>query len=200
MAELQPREGSTGDIETYHISDSALNAVEPSNHGNGSSVDTTKAAFQKSLAAMQSSAAEHYFLWLRDHLSPGELLDLLLPLAIARNNIDDHNFIYPVYTARALECIGREWTGVLFRPAIRYQARQSCVFSSTRSANMLMCSGRVFSACTYRNDLPPAALNVSRASLSISSNVSRQSAANPAHTTATESVPVLAHASKTSSV
>ena len=127
MAEIEPREGSTGDIETYHISDTALNAVAPAHHGN--SVDTTKAAFQKSLVAMQPSAAEHYFLWLRDHLSPGELLDLLLPLAIARNNLDDHNFIYPVYTARALACIGQQWAGVLFRPAIRYQARQPALLS-----------------------------------------------------------------------
>ena len=123
MTEIQPREGSTGDVETYHISDVALRAVEKSEAAATDSVATTIAAFKKSLVAMQASAAQHYFLWLIDHLSPGELLDLLMPIAISRNNLDDHNFIYPVYTARALEAIGREWAGVLFRPAIRYQAR-----------------------------------------------------------------------------
>ena len=124
MPEIQPREGSVGDVDTYHISDVALHAVTSIDEHQMDAVETTKAAFQKSLIAMRSSAAEHYFLWLLDKLSPGEMLDMLLPLAISRNNLDDHNFIYPVYTARALECIGWEWAGVLFRPAIRYQARQ----------------------------------------------------------------------------
>ena len=123
MPEIQPREGSTGDVDTYHISDVALRAVAPA-QASEDSVTTTKAAFEKSLVAMRPSAAEHYFLWLLERQSPRDLLDLLLPLAISRNNLDDHNFIYPVYTARALECIGWEWAGVLFRPAIRYQARQ----------------------------------------------------------------------------
>ena len=124
MTEIKPREGSVRDIETYHISDVALNAVNRYETQSTDSVATTKAALQKSLLAMQPSAAEHYFLWLLERLPKGESLDLLLPLAISRNNLDDHNFIYPVYTARALECIGWEWAGVLFRPVIRYQARQ----------------------------------------------------------------------------
>ena len=124
MAEIQPREGSIHDVDSYHINDLALSAVVQNVGSETDSLTTTKAAFEKSLVAMRPSAAEHYFLWLLERLSPGELLDLLLPLAISRNNLDDHNFIYPVYTARALECVGWEWAGTLFRPAIRYQARQ----------------------------------------------------------------------------
>ncbi len=123
MTEIRPREGSIGDVDTYHISDVALRAVTQPEDASTDSVAITVAAFQKSLVAMQPSAAQHYFLWLIEHLSPGELLDLLMPIAISRNNLDDHNFIYPVYTARALEAIGWEWATVLFRPAVRYQAR-----------------------------------------------------------------------------
>ena len=115
MTEIRPREGSIGDVDTHHISDVALRAMTQPEDASTDSVATTVAAFQKSLVAMQPSAAQHYFLWLIEHLSPGELLDLLMPIAISRNNLDDHNFIYPVYTARALEAIGWEWATVLFR-------------------------------------------------------------------------------------
>ena len=89
MTEIQPRAGSTRDVGTYHISDVALSTVAESEDDDADSVATTKAALQQSLVVRQSSAAEHYFLWLLDRLSPGELLDLLLPLAISRNNLDD---------------------------------------------------------------------------------------------------------------
>lgn len=125
MPEIKPLEGAPGDIGSFHINDAVLTegiapAAAQATHG----IDATKGAFHKSLRAMQAPAAEHYFLWLLEHLSPGESLDQLLPLAVARNAMDDHNFLYPVYTARTLDCIGWEWASVLFRPAVRYQARK----------------------------------------------------------------------------
>ena len=68
-------------------------------------------------------AAEQLYLWLAERQSPGEVLDLLLPGFISRNYRDDHNFLYPVFTARALDDIGWEWAPVLMRPIVRYQAR-----------------------------------------------------------------------------
>ena len=125
MAEIDPIEGAPSSVESFHVSEEALTeglapAAKAATHG----IEATKGAFHKSLRAMEAPAAEHYFLWLLNHLSPGESLDQLLPLAIARNGMDDHNFIYPVYTARALDWLGWEWASVLARPAVRYQARR----------------------------------------------------------------------------
>ena len=130
MAEIEPLEGSPKDVGTYHISDEVLTAgIESAGDDDADNLTATKGAFHKSLRAMQSPAAEHYFLWLLEQLSPSESLDLLLPIAISRNNLDDHHFIYPVYTARALDCIGWDWADVLLRPAVRYQARRQAPLS-----------------------------------------------------------------------
>jgi hypothetical protein len=125
MTELEPMAGSVGDVGSYHISDEALHAQATVTQTEATdNVSATKAAFEKSLLTHNSTASEHYYLWLLENLSEGEALDQLLPLAIARNNMDDHNFIYPVYTARALDELGWKWAKTLFRPAVRYQARQ----------------------------------------------------------------------------
>ena len=125
MVELEPLAGSPREVGSYHISDEVLTVgLEPVSDDDTDSLTATKGAFHKSLRAMQSPAAEHYYLWLLEQLTPSESLDLLLPLAISRNNLDDHHFLYPVYTARALDCIGWEWAEVLMRPAVRYQARR----------------------------------------------------------------------------
>lgn len=126
MPAIEPMQGTPGEIGSYHISDDELTegiADEPLRAGDG--IGATKGAFHKSLRALAPPAAEHYFLWLLEHLPPGEALDQLLPLAIARNGMDDHNFLFPVYSARTLDCIGWEWADVVFRPAVRYQARRA---------------------------------------------------------------------------
>ena len=125
MPAIEPMEGTPGEIGSYHISDDELTegvAEESLRASDG--IEATKGAFHKSLRALAPPAAEHYFLWLLERLSPGEALDQLLPIAIARNGLDDHNFLFPVYSARALECIGWEWAATVFRPAVRYQARR----------------------------------------------------------------------------
>jgi len=126
MPELTAVHGASKDIGSFHIEDNALTAGlsrEAQQATDG--VEATKAAFYKSLRAMQAPAAEHYFLWLIEHMSHGELLDQLLPLAIERNGYDDHNFLFPVYTARTLDCLGWEWAHLLFRPPVRCQARRA---------------------------------------------------------------------------
>jgi hypothetical protein len=64
--------------------------------------------------------ADHYFLWQWQHVPPVEALDLLLTVAITENVLDDHYFIFPTFTWRALEWLGQEYLPVLMRPAVRY--------------------------------------------------------------------------------
>lgn len=97
MPAIEPLEGTPGEIGSYHISDAELTEglserVQQATGG----VEATKGAFHKSLRALAAPAAEHYYLWLLERLSPGEALDQLLPLGIARNGLDDHNFLFPV--------------------------------------------------------------------------------------------------------
>jgi hypothetical protein len=58
-----------------------------------------------------------------------EAFDLLLSVALPKNILDDHYFIFPGYTWRVLEFVGQEYLPVLMRPAVRYVAR----FPSQRS-------------------------------------------------------------------
>ncbi len=126
MPVIEPMPGVPGDIGSFHISDTDLTEGMSAEQKRASTgIEATKGAFHKSLRAMQAPAAEHYYLWLLEHLSHAEAIDQLLPLAIARNGLDDHNFLFPVYTARALDCIGWEWAGVLCRAAVRFQARRA---------------------------------------------------------------------------
>lgn len=125
MPAIEPMQGSPGEIGSFHITDEELTeGLSASAHSASDNIAATKGAFHMSLRALAAPAAEHYFLWLLERLSPGEALDQLLPLAIARNGMDDHNFLFPVYSAQALNCIGWEWANVVFRPAVRYQARR----------------------------------------------------------------------------
>ncbi|MYF31154.1 MAG: hypothetical protein F4029_04295 [Gammaproteobacteria bacterium] len=126
MPAIEPLQGTPGEIGSYHISDAELTeGMSELAQRATSGIEATKGAFHKSLRALAAPAAEHYFLWLLERLAPGEALDQLLPLAIARNGLDDHNFLFPVYSARALDCIGWEWADVVMRPPVRYQARRA---------------------------------------------------------------------------
>lgn len=126
MPAMAPIAGTPQAFGTYHMSDEAFHgdpAVTPAATLATDPIEMTKEAFGRALAARQAPAAEHHFLWMLEHLSPSEALDQLLPLALSGNGLDDHNFLYPVYTARALDCLGWDWASTLFRPAVRYQAR-----------------------------------------------------------------------------
>ncbi len=86
-------------------------------------IEATKAAFLHSCTRGETNKADHFFLWLWEHIPPVEALDLLLTVAIPKNVLDDHYFIYPAFTWRALEAIGPEYLAVLMRPAVRYVTR-----------------------------------------------------------------------------
>jgi hypothetical protein len=86
-------------------------------------VEATKEAFFTAVSRGESNLADHYFLWLWDNMPPVEALDLLLTIAIPKNILDDHYFIFPALTWRALEWLGEEHRSILMRPAVRYVTR-----------------------------------------------------------------------------
>ena len=66
-------------------------------------VEATKAAFLTAVSRGERNKADHLFLWLWDNVPPIEAFDLLLSVAIPKNVLDDHYFIFPSFTWRALE-------------------------------------------------------------------------------------------------
>src|ERR1700675_24226 len=86
-------------------------------------VEATKKAFFAAVDRGLYNAADHHFLWLWQNVPPVEALDLLLTVAIPKNMLDDHYFIFPVFTWRALEWLGQEYRPFLMRPAVRYVSR-----------------------------------------------------------------------------
>ena len=86
-------------------------------------VEANKEAFLKACGRGESNKADHIFLWLWDHVPAIEAFDLLMSVALPKNTLDDHYFLFPGYLWRGLETLGTEHLKVLFRPAVRYVAR-----------------------------------------------------------------------------
>ncbi len=92
-------------------------------------VDATLGAFRTAYGRGVYNACDHYFLYLVDHLSPMQMLELLLEVGIPKNQLDDHYFLFPVFTWRALEYFGWEWTKYIGRAPVRYVTRPTMPFS-----------------------------------------------------------------------
>jgi hypothetical protein len=86
-------------------------------------VEANKEAFLKACSRGESNKADHIFLWLWDHVPAIEAFDLLMSVALPKNTLDDHYFLFPGYLWRGLETLGTEHLKVLMRPAVRYVAR-----------------------------------------------------------------------------
>ncbi|WP_428535425.1 hypothetical protein [Rhodopila sp.] len=86
-------------------------------------VEATKEAFLAAVKRGETNKADHCFLWLWQNVPPVEALDLLLSVAIPKNAMDDHYFIFPAFTYRALESMEPGLLPVLMRPAVRYVTR-----------------------------------------------------------------------------
>ena len=86
-------------------------------------VEATKEAFLSAVSRGASNRADHHFLWLWQNIPPVEALDLLLTVAIPKNVLDDHYFIFPAFTWRTVQCLGQEYLPTLMRPAVRYVSR-----------------------------------------------------------------------------
>ncbi|WP_428484183.1 hypothetical protein [Rhodopila sp.] len=99
----------------------SLLAFEPLDVGG---VEANKEAFFAAVKRGETNKADHLFLWLWENVPPVEALDLLLTVAIPKNGLDDHYFIFPAYTFRGLEAMGRpDLLPTLMRPAVRYVTR-----------------------------------------------------------------------------
>jgi hypothetical protein len=85
--------------------------------------EETKKAFFACVDRGLYNGADRHFLWLWDNVPHTQALDLLLSVAIPKNMLDDHYFIFPMFTWRALDWLGREHTKFLMRPAVRYVSR-----------------------------------------------------------------------------
>jgi hypothetical protein len=86
-------------------------------------IQAAKEAFLKACSRGEANKADHIYLWLWDHVPAMEAFDLLMSVALPKNALDDHYFLFPGYLWRGLETLGREHLKLLFRPAVRYVAR-----------------------------------------------------------------------------
>src|SRR5215510_5316630 len=89
----------------------------------GDSVEATIEAFHQATFRGVFNACDHYFLYLAQKLSPMQVLEHLLHVAIPKNQLDDHYFLFPVFTWRALEYFGWDWAKYLGRSPVRYITR-----------------------------------------------------------------------------
>src|SRR5947199_221092 len=87
------------------------------------SLEGTLAAFRDAASRGVYNACDHYFLYLVERLSPMQMLDHVLGVAIAKNQLDDHYFLFPVFTWRALEYLGWEYARYIGRAPVRYVTR-----------------------------------------------------------------------------
>lgn len=87
------------------------------------SLEATKEAFLSAASRGEANRADHHFLWLWQNMPPVEALDLLLTVAIPKNVLDDHYFIFPAFTWRTVQCLGQAYLPTLMRPAVRYVSR-----------------------------------------------------------------------------
>ena len=78
---------------------------------------------EQAMAERQARLAERWLTLACEQATPGEILNSLLTVAIRRNSLDDHYFLFPTYACRALDAIGWQWAPVLLRPVVRYLSR-----------------------------------------------------------------------------
>jgi hypothetical protein len=86
-------------------------------------LEATREAFRFAVGRGVYNACDHYFLYLLTRLSPMQVLEELLQVAIPKNQLDDHYFLFPVFTWRALEYVGWEYARYIGRAPVRYITR-----------------------------------------------------------------------------
>jgi len=86
-------------------------------------VEATLEAFRHAASRGVYNACDHYFLYLLERLSPMRVLEELLEVGVAKNQLDDHYFLFPVFTWRALEYLGWQYAKYLGRAPVRYITR-----------------------------------------------------------------------------
>ncbi|HEY7647917.1 MAG TPA: hypothetical protein VID04_02840, partial [Methylomirabilota bacterium] len=86
-------------------------------------VEATVKAFRTAWSRGVYNACDHYYLYLLERLSPMQVLELLLEVGVPKNQLDDHYFLFPVFTWRALEYLGWEYAKYIGRAPVRYITR-----------------------------------------------------------------------------
>src|SRR3989475_1005570 len=86
-------------------------------------VEATVKAFRTAVSRGVYNACDHYYLYLLERLSPMQVLELLLEVGVPKNQLDDHYFLFPVFTWRALEYFGWEYAKYIGRAPVRYITR-----------------------------------------------------------------------------
>ena len=89
----------------------------------GKSKSDLLSGFEEALTSRQQALAERHLLTLLEVASPGEIMEVLLKIALPRNALDDHYFLYPVFSFRALDQLGWQHAPVLLRPPVRFLSR-----------------------------------------------------------------------------
>jgi hypothetical protein len=87
------------------------------------SAEATVEAFRQAASRGVYNACDHYFLYLLERLSPMQVLEHLLEVGVPKNQLDDHYFLFPVFTWRALEYFGWEYARYIGRAPVRYVTR-----------------------------------------------------------------------------
>src|SRR5438309_1637358 len=87
------------------------------------SVEATLEAFRAAAGRGVYNACDHYYLYLLERLTPFQVLQHLLHVAIPKNQIDDHYFLFPLFTWRALEYLGWDYAKYIGRAPVRYITR-----------------------------------------------------------------------------
>jgi hypothetical protein len=84
---------------------------------------TVLSRLEQAMGDHEGRLAERWLTIACEKATPGEILNALMSVAIRRNSLDDHYFLYAVYACRALDAIGWQHGPVLLRPAVRFLAR-----------------------------------------------------------------------------
>jgi hypothetical protein len=87
--------------------------------------EAAKAAFLLACSRGESLKADHIYQWIWKNAEPIEAFDLLMSIAIPKNNIDDHYFVFPGYLWRAFAAgvLDKQYLSLLMRPSVKYAAR-----------------------------------------------------------------------------
>src|SRR5215831_11977624 len=88
-------------------------------------VEETVKAFRTAVSRGVYNACDHYYLYLLEKLSPMQVLELLLEVGVPKNQLDDHYFLFPVFTWRALEYFGWDYMRYIARTPVRYITRMT---------------------------------------------------------------------------
>src|SRR5713101_708731 len=89
------------------------------------SIEDTREALYSALDRGVYNAADHYFLYFMQKLSPMQVLEEMLNIALPKNQLDDHYFLFPVFTWRALEYFGWDYMQYIGRAPARYITRMT---------------------------------------------------------------------------